>query len=312
MRAVITTAYGPPEVLEVRNVERPTPGPRDVRIRVIASAVTASDCIARRSELPLRLLIPMRLILGIRRPRRRPIPGLVLAGDVEAVGGSCSRFDVGDRVFGFTGLRFGAHSDYACLPEAGVLARMPAGLSYADGAAIVYGGLLGLHFLRKAGLRSGQRVLVYGASGAIGSAAVQIASARGADVTGVCGPSNIGLVRSLGAAQVIDYTAEDSLPDHDRYDIVFDAAGRAKSSPLKEHVRRALAPGGTYVSVDDGTPSTTREQLDALVDLASQGHLKAVIDRSYPLEEIVEANRYVEIGHKRGNVILSVMPSSAG
>jgi len=302
VRAAITTAYGPPEVLEVRDVARPSPRSREVRIRVIA----------RRSQLPLQLLIPMRLILGIRRPRRRPIFGLVLAGDVEALGPGCSRFDVGDRVFGYTGLRFGAHADYTCLPETGVLARMPAGLTYADAAAIVYGGLLALHFLMKAKLRSGQRVLVYGASGAIGTAAVQIASARGADVTGVCGTSNLELVRSLGAGRVIDYTAHDSLPDGDRYDIVFDAVGKAKSSPLKEHARHALTPGGTYLSVDDGTPATTQAQLDAIVDLASQGRLKAVIDRNYPLEEIVEANRYVETGHKRGNVILDVMPSSAG
>lgn len=310
MRAVITTAYGPPEVLEVREVERPTPRSRHVRIRVVASAVTTSDCIARRSQLPLQLLVPMRLILGIRRPSRRPIPGVVLAGEVEAVGRACSRFEVGDRVFGYTGLRFGAHADYACLPEGGVLARMPAGLAYADAAAIVYGGLLALHFLTKAGLRAGQRVLVYGASGAIGSAAVQLARARGARVSGVCGPTNIEPVRSLGAAQVIDYTADDTLPDDERYDIVFYAVGRAKTLPLKEHARRALTAGGTYVSVDDGTPATTRAQLDTLVDLVSQGEFEAVIDRSYPLEETDEANRYVETGHKRGNVVLAVGGSS--
>lgn len=307
VRAVICTRYGPPEVLEIRDVPRPVPKADVVLVRIDAAAVNSSDCFTRSGipTAPLAIRLSMRLLVGFRGPRRR-ILGLSLAGEVEAVGSRVSRFAVGDRVYAFTMLRFGAWAEYTCLKESSTVARAPSNLDDQVAAAIPYGGLLALHYLRKGDLQHSRSVLVYGASGAVGTSAVQIAKHSGATVTAVCGPGNLELVRSLGADRVIDYTTTDALGDGERFDLVLDAVGKRKASPLKEATRSALAPGGRYVSVDDGRPKLSSRDLAYLTTLAEAGHLRPVIDRRYALESIVEAHRYVEGEHKRGNVIITV------
>jgi NADPH:quinone reductase-like Zn-dependent oxidoreductase len=213
---------------------------------------------------------------------------------------------VGDRVFGFNRHRFGTYAEYVCWPEDGLLAARPANLTDVETAAIPYGGLLALHFLRKADVRAGQRVLIYGASGAVGTSAVQLARHLGAQVTGVCSMANVDLVASLGATTVIDYTSEDFTEKAARYDLIFDAVGKRKSAASLRQCRRVLAPGGTCVSVDDGTPKLLREDLVLLGELATTGEIRPVIDRTYALDDIVEAHRYVDNGHKRGNVVVAV------
>lgn len=307
MRAVICSAYGPPEVLRLAEVRNPVPGKGEIRIRVRATAVTASDGIIRRGQARFPMWLFMRAMLGFTRPRK--IPGGVLSGEVESVGKGVTRFKAGDAVFGMTGLAFGTHAEYACAKESsryGAIALKPANATHEEAAAIPYGGMLALRFLNLAGVATARKILVYGASGSIGTAAVQLARHFGAEVTGVCGPENRELVRSLGAASVIDYTKVDSLPAGDLYDLVFDAVGRRKTSPLKAACRQALAPGGRYVSVDDHVANLEPGSLDFLRELVEADELRAVIDRRYRLDEIVEANRYVEQGHKKGNVVVTV------
>jgi NADPH:quinone reductase-like Zn-dependent oxidoreductase len=306
VRAAVCTRYGPPEVLHIQDVPKPVPKADELLVRIDASAVTSSDCFTRSGipTAPLAMQLSMRLLVGVRAPRRR-ILGLILAGKVEAVGSRVSRFAEGDRVYAFTMLRFGAWAEYACLQETSTVARAPSTLEAEEAAAIPYGGLLAWHYLRRGGLARGQSVLVYGASGAVGTSAVQLARQAGATVTAVCGPDNLELVRSLGADDVIDYTSQHVMGD-ERFDLVLDAVGKRKTSRLKEAARSALAPEGRYVSVDDGRPSLSSGDLEHLTTLAEAGHLRAVIDRRYPLEDIVEAHRYVEGEHKRGNVIIAV------
>jgi NADPH:quinone reductase-like Zn-dependent oxidoreductase len=251
----------------------------------------------------------MRLAIGITRPRRG-IVGLVLAGEVQRTGNAVTRFRVGDRVVAFTELRLGAYAQYTCLPETSTMAAAPSHLTYEEAAAIPYGGLLALHYLRRGNIRRGQRVLVYGASGAVGTSAVQLAKHFGAEVTAVCGTTNVELVRSLGADAVMDYTKEHALGPGQLFDIVLDAVGKRKTSSLKEACRTALAPAGKYVSVDDGTPRMHASELALLTELVETGKLKPVIDRRYPLEQIVEAHRYVEAEHKKGNVVITVSHES--
>lgn len=288
----------------------PSPGSHQVRIRIHASAVSVTDCRVRSdlSSAPFALRFLARLAVGFGKPRQ-PILGSALAGEIEAVGKAVKRFAVGDRVYGYSGMRFGGYAEYVCLKETGSLITgglvpAPSNLSFAEAAAIPYGGLMALHFLRTAKVRSGQRVLIYGASGAVGTAAVQLARAFGAEVTGVCSTANLELVRSLGAERVIDYTKEDS--PGARYDLVLDAVGVRKTSALKEACRNALVPGGKYSSVDRGMPRMTASRLQVLSEIVEAGKLKPVIDRRYPLEQVAEAHRYVEQGHKRGNVVITV------
>jgi NADPH:quinone reductase-like Zn-dependent oxidoreductase len=305
VKAVVCTRYGPPEVLRLE--ERPTPVPREneVRIRILATAVTSSDCYVRGLNLSLAYRMMARLALGWSAPRQ-PVLGMVLSGEVDSVGPNASSLGVGDRVFGFNRHRFGAYAQYVCWPEDGLLATRPANLTDDEAAAIPYGGLLALHFLRKAGVRAGQRVLVSGASGAVGTSAVQLARHFGAQVTGVCSAGNVALVESLGATTVIDYTREDFTDRAERYDLIFDAVGKRKSAAALRQCRRVLASGGAYASVDDGTPSLRREDLVLLGELATKGEIRPVIDRRFPLGDIVEAHRYVDNGHKRGNVVITV------
>lgn len=317
MRAIVCTAYGPPDVLELREVETPTPQPDEVRIKIHATSVTASDCIVRGFKLPRwkPIGLAMGFALGFRKPRN-PILGMVLAGEVDAVGQKATSYRSGDAVYGTTfqppfRIRFGAYAEYMCLPSSVTLAPKPEGVSFAEAAAIPYGGLLALWFLQKAELRRGQKVMIYGASGAIGTAAVQLAKHHGAEVTGVCSTTNLEMVRSLGADTVIDYTQEDLSGRTDLYDLVFDAVGESKSSVLKQQARRALTPNGQYVSVDDGNPQFSGDNLFVLNQLWQEGAIAPVIDRVYPLEQMAEAHRYVDTGRKRGSVVVRMAGAPA-
>jgi NADPH:quinone reductase-like Zn-dependent oxidoreductase len=307
MQAAVCAAYGPPEVLQVRDVPRPSPKDREILVKVHATSVTVSDTYGRGGFgfAPWWLRFPVRLAFGLSGPRN-PILGIVLAGEVEEVGKGVTRFRPGDRVYGLTGMRFGTYAQYMCVRETSAIAGSPANLSDDQAAAIPYGGLLALYFLTRAGLRSGQRVLIYGASGAIGTAALQIAKLAGAHVTAVCGPTNLDLVTSLGAEAAIDYTRDNAPPPGEQFDLVFDAVGKRKSSAFKVACATALTPGGKYASVDDRFPRLTAALLVQLTAWAEAGKLKPVIDRRYPLAQIAEAHRYVEQRHKKGNVIVTI------
>lgn len=313
MKAIVCTKYGPPEVLQLTEVEKPAPKSNEVLIKIYAAAVTASDCLMRRSDLPLLMSLGRGLAAGFTKPRR-PIWGAVVAGDIEAVGKDVKLFREGDQVYGSTGLRLGGYAECVCMPEEGTLtgclALKPSTMSYEEAAAVPYGALIGSHFINKGNIRSGQKVLVYGASGAIGTTAVQLAKYLGAEVTAVCSTANLELVKSLGADRVIDYTREDSISSLELYDFVLDAVGRRKSSNLKVQCKNALAQGGKYVSVDGGMPRPRAEYLVRLKQLIEEGRFRAVIDRCYPLEQTAEAHRYVDKGHKRGNVVITVAHSN--
>jgi NADPH:quinone reductase-like Zn-dependent oxidoreductase len=310
MKAAICIRYGPPEVLQIRDVPEPRLGSRDLLIRVHAAAVTVSDTYIR-SMVPTAQLwfrVMARLAMGLTKPRR-PILGAVLAGEVETTGAGVRRFRAGERVYAFTTMRMGAYAEYACVAESKIVVRAPGNLTAAEAAALPYGGLIALHCLRKAGVAAGQRVFIYGASGAIGTAAVQLAKHQGAHVTAACGPTNLDLVRSLGADAVLDYT-RDVLSADARYDRVIDAVGRRKKSALKVAAQTALAAGGHYVSVDDSLPRFGVRDLALLTELSEEGALRPVIDRRYPLAQVAEAHRYVELRHKKGNVVLEMGESA--
>jgi NADPH:quinone reductase-like Zn-dependent oxidoreductase len=302
MKAVVCTRYGPPEVLQLKEVAKPAPKGNEVLIKIFATAVTSSDCIVRGFKVAFKLRLPMGLMIGFTKPRK-PILGMVLAGEIEEAGEDVKRFKKGDQVYAFNITRFGAYAQYTCLPEKSVIALKPSSVTYEEAAAIPFGGILALHFLRMSGIRSGQRALIYGASGAVGTSAVQVARYFGAEVTGVCSSTNVDLVKSLGAGHVIDYTKEDFTKREERYDVIFDAVGKSS----KADCEKALAPNGRYVSVVGyGAPKLSTEGLVFLNQLIEEGKLKAVIDRCYPLEQIVEAHRYVDLGHKKGNVVITV------
>ena len=307
MKAVVCTGYGPPEVLQVRNVPDPRPRKNEVCIRLVATSVTASDCIVRGLKQRGRYRLFMRVVFGWRAPRKGII-GMIASGRIESVGRDVKSFKEGDEVFGMDGFRAGTYAEKVCWPAGAQLALRPANLSFEEAAALPYGGLLATFFMRRLKVHEGQRVLIYGASGAIGTSAVQLAKHLGAEVAGVCSSTNLELVSSLGAAAVIDYTKEDFTQRGDRYDIIFDAVGRRKSKQALANSAAALAPGGVAMSVDDSFPRTNTSDLLALKQLAESGGLRPVIDRVYPLDEIVEAHRYVDLGHKRGNVVITVAP----
>jgi NADPH:quinone reductase-like Zn-dependent oxidoreductase len=308
MRAIVCTAYGPPEVLELRDVEKPTPKDDEVLVKVHATTVHVGDVRIRRFDVPRWQWPLARLALGITKPRN-PILGMELAGEVEAAGGGVTRFEEGDRVFGSTFWSgFGAYAEYKCLPAGGMLATIPVNVTFAQAAAgAASGGITALRVLRKAGIQPGQTVLVYGASGSVGTYAVQLARHFGAQVTGVCSTRNLDLVSSLGADQVVDYTQEDFIQRGEMYDVVFDAVDKLEPSRAKQ----ALKEMGTYLNVDKDSGSggsAKPEDLLFVRDLMAAGKLRSVIDRRYPLEEIVEAHRYVQEGHKRGHVVITIVP----
>jgi len=306
MKAIIYTQYGPPEVLRLQEVEKPTPRDREVLIRVVATTVTIGDTIMRSFNLPIsgvqKLLA--RLFLGVRGPKRQ-ILGMELAGEIESVGGQVTRFKPGQAIFASTfAVNFGGYAEYKCLPENGVMAIKPANLTYEEAAAVPGAGMTAWQCLKKGKIQRGQKVLVYGASGAVGTSAVQLASRHyGAEVTGVCSGPNLELVKALGASQGIDYTRQDFTQSGETYDVIFDAVG--KLSPAQG--KKALKPGGVYINVHTDSDGGDRlENLLALKELIEAGQLKPAIDRIYPFEQIVEAHRYVEQGHKKGNVAITV------
>jgi NADPH:quinone reductase-like Zn-dependent oxidoreductase len=306
MKAVVYTRYGPPEVLRLQEVEKPAPRDREVLVRVHATTVTIGDTIMRSLNLPVHGMqkVMGRLILGWGKPRRH-ILGMELAGKIEAVGRKVTRFKPGDPVFASTfAVNFGGHAEYKCLPESGVIAIKPANLTYEEAAAVPGAGQTAWRCLQKSSIQPGQKILVYGASGAVGTYAVQLAGRYfGAEVTGVCSGANLALVESLGASQVIDYTRQDFTQGGATYDVVFDAVG--KLSPAQG--KKALKPSGVYLNVHaDSDGDEKLESLLVLKELIEAGKLKPVIDRVYPLEQIVEAHRYVEQGHKKGNVAITI------
>ena len=309
MKAIICTKYGPPEVLQLREVEKPTPKDDEVLIKIHATAVTASDIFIRGSQIPIQFLIPMRLYIGLTKPRKSII-GLVLAGEIESIGKDVKRFRIGDQVYGLTGFGLGAYAEYKCMKETdsthGCLATKPINISYEEATAAAYGGLLAFQYVEKGSIQRGQKVLIYGASGTSGTMAVQLANYLGARVTGVCSSTNLELVKSLGAEVVIDYTKADTLDPGVQYDFMLDAVGKIKTSKLKDACRRALAPKGKYVSIDDGKLMLDSKRLASIRELVEAGHIKPIIDKCFRFEEIVEAHRYVGKGHKRGGVAVSV------
>ena len=303
MKAIVCTKYGPPEVLQLKDVEKPVPKDHAVLIKIFATAVTASDCIIRGFSVPVSLWLPMGLALGFTKPRQ-PVLGIVFAGEVESVGKDVKSFRKGDQVFGWDLFpAFGSYAEYKCMPEEGMLVTKPTNVNYEEAAALPYGGLLALYFLKKGNIQSGQKILVYGASGAVGTSAVQLARYFGAKVTGVCSTTNLEVVKSLGADTVIDYTKEDFTNRGEHYDLIFNAVGKRKA---KLHCETALTANGKHITVDDGSPKVYTEDLIFLKDLVEGGKIKPVIDRSYPLEQIAEAHRYVDGGHKKGNVVITV------
>src|SRR3989449_2841258 len=327
MRAVVYDRYGPPEVLRIEEIERPVPTKDEVLVRVRAVAVTRADCATReanrRGGRGVSLL--SRAVSGFRRPRQ-PILGSEFAGEVAEVGSAVTEFGAGDRVFGSTGFRFGAHAEFLRVKESARIAQMPADMSFEDAAAIPDGALNSLWCLRGADLKKGQRILIYGASGAIGTAGVQLARYFDAHVTAVCNTKNVELVRSLGADRVIDYTKEDFTKNGQKYDVIFDAVGKHSFKRCKGSLRQ----GGAYVATDDLLnlvralwtarigdkkvlfpipPRYTKKDVLFLKGLIEAGKYRAVIDRSYPLEQVVDATRYVETEQKTGNVVLTVSAS---
>ena len=309
MKAAICTKYGVPEVLKLMEVEKPTPKDNEVCIKIYAAGVTASDIFIRSSNIPLRTRIPMRIMVGIIKPRRS-ILGLILAGKVESVGKNIKRFKSGDNVYGMTGFKFGAYAEYVCLKEtdsvAGSIALKPDNISYEEATVAVYGGLLAFQFLVNGNIQKGDQVLVYGASGTSGTLAVQMAKHLGAEVTGVCSTANLEMVKKMGADYVIDYTKQDFLPEGAKYDFVLDAVGKIKTSKLKEACKNALMPNGKYLTVDDKALKLETARLNKIKEYVEAGHIKPVLDRCYPFDEIVEAHRYVEKGHKKGGVAITI------
>lgn len=304
--AVVYTEYGAPDVLRLQEVEKPVPRDREVLVKVRATTVTIGDTIMRSLNIPgpfwQRLLA--RLYLGLRKPKRT-ILGMELAGEIEAVGQNATRFKPGDLVFASTfGVNFGGYAEYKCLPENGVVALKPDNLSFAEAAAVPGGGQTALHCLKKGKIQPGQKVLVYGASGAVGTNAVQLAKNQfGAEVIGVCSAANLEMVKSLGVVKVIDYTREDFTQSGESYDVIFDAVGKLSPS----QARKARKQAGIYLNVHaESNGSDNVENLLLLKELIEAGKLKPVIDRYYPLEQIVEAHQYVDRGHKKGNVVVTV------
>jgi len=326
MKAIVWTKYGPPDVLQLEEVERPTPKENEVLIKVHATTVTAGDCELRNLKIPILFWLPMRIFVGLRKPKRITILGQELAGEIEATGKDVTRFRKGDQVFAWTGFKLGAYAEYTCLPEDGVLAIKPSNMTYEEAAALPVGGLEAVHFLRKGNIQSGQKVLINGAGGSIGTFAIQLAKYFGADVTGVDSTEKLDMLRSIGADHVIDYTREDFTKNGETYDVIYDVVGK---SPFSRSIR-SLKPNGQYllgnprlfqnvrgqwtsmrsskkvISWSARSAIEITEDLNFLKALIEAGKIKSVIDRRYPLKQAAEAHRYVDTGRKKGIVVLTV------
>lgn len=323
MRAIVWTGYGPPDVLQLQEVSTPTPAADEVLIRIHATTVVAGDCEMRQLDLAVPFRYLMRLYAGLRSPTRVTILGMALAGEIEAVGGDVTRFEPGDRVFGPTGFHFGGYAEYASLPADHALATIPASMSDEEVASVPVGGLEALHFLRRADVQDGERVLINGAGGSIGTFAVQLANRRGATVTAVDSAAKLDTLRSIGADSVIDYADTDFTTTGSTYDVIFDVVGTSPYSrcldtlaengryllgnpSFSEMIRGRLRPTWGTKRVVSGPAGHTTEDLAYLADLIETGAIEVVLDRSYPLAEMTEAHRYVESGAKQGNIAISV------
>ena len=318
MKAIICTKYGSPDVLQMQEVEKPSPKDNELLIKIHATSVTSGDARIRRADPFI-----IRLIFGFKKPRRS-ILGVVIAGQVESVGKNVSKFNIGDQVFGTTGMAFGAYAEYQCVPEDATLALKPNNMSYEEAAAIPFGATASLYFLRKGNIKEGQKVLIYGASGALGTAAVQLAKHFEAEVTAVCSTSNIDMMYSLGADKVIDYTKEDFSKNGVTYDIIYETVGKSSFSDcinslnkngvlLLANTELSLLYKGLWTAISSnkkviaGVIKESAQQMNYFKELIEVGELKSVIDKIYTLEQIAEAHTYVDKGHKKGNVIVSIL-----
>jgi len=309
MKAVVCSKYGPPEVLQIEEVEKPFPKTNEVLIKIFATTVHIGDTKIRRFEPGLGPVKDfffkpiMRMIVGFKGPRKK-ILGMELSGEIEAAGKEVTLFKIGDPVFASTEFRFGAYAQYCCLPEKGILAIKPTNMTHEDAAPVSNGGITALIHLRQANINKDQKVLIYGASGSVGTYAIQIAKYFGTEVTAVCSSANLELVKSLGADKVIDYTKEDFTRNGETYDVIYDAVGKIEHSKRK----KSLSKSGYYINVlsPKGNIKLKVEDLYTLKEFCEAGKLRTVIDRIYPMEEIVEAHRYVDKGHKKGNVVVTI------
>lgn len=313
MKAIVCKKYGAPENLEIVEYKNPTPNDNEVLIKIYATSVTDSDIFIRSSNVPLRMLIPFRLMIGILKPRNE-ILGEVFSGVIEKIGTRIKRFKVGDQVYGITGMSLGAYAEYKCMKEIdskkGCIAIKPGNISFEEATAAAYGGLLAFQFLEERNIQPNQKVLIYGASGTSGTIAIQYAKHLGAEVTGVCSAKNIEFIKSLGADKTLDYTKRESISKLEVYDFILDAVGKRKTSQLKDACKQSLKNGGKYVSIDDSALICSSERLNRIKELVESKKITPINDRCYPFEQIIDAHRFVELGHKKGGVEITVKNSN--